>query len=230
MANATTKSPPSRTRPKPPSFMTETPSSSGADADTGRFHVQRQEQMTAKRVPVTSMTHSRSTVIDTSPGSRRGSKLPSLGASASVPELHVPTEVEVVQALAMPLGRRLTTRWSSLELASIDKLKRAVEKSIEDGRMHEKVRHQAVKQHQAAKQGANEAWAELRLADCLANLSKSIDVDSRCDVQHRYRSNADPSPNSDPSPSLNPSQSPNPRCCTATAPTATCASAHTRSH
>ena len=187
--------------------------------------------MSAKRLPVTSMTHSRSTVIEMSPGSRRGSKLPSLGASASVPELqsHVPTEVEVVQALAMPLGRRLTTRWSSLELASIDKLKRAVEKSIEDGRMQEKVRHRAVKQHQAAKQGANEAWAELRLADCLANLSKSIDVDGRCDVRHRYRSNADPSPNSDPNPSLSPSQSPNPRCCTATAPTATCASAHTRS-
>ena len=200
MANATTKSPPSRTRPKPPSFMTETPSSSGADADTGRFHVQRQEKMSAKRLPVTSMTHSRSTVIDVS---RRGSKLPSLGASASVPELqpHVPTEVEVVQALAMPLGRRLTTRWSSLELASIDKLKRAVEKSIEDGRMQEKVRHRAVKQHQEAKQGADEAWAELRFADCLANLSKSIDVNGRCDVRHRYRSNADPSPDSNPNPS-----------------------------
>ena len=189
MSYAMTKSPPSRSRPKPPSFLTETPSSSGADADTGRFRVQRQEQMSPIK-GVTSMTHSRSVVIDTSPGPRRGAKLPALGTSASVPELehHVPTEVDVVQALAMPLGRRLMTRWSSLELASLDKLRSAVEKSIEDGRMEEKVKQRAVKQHQGAKQGANEAWAELRFADCIANLSKSLDVDSRSDVLHRYRS------------------------------------------
>ena len=246
MSYGMTKSPPSRTRPRPPSFLTETPSSSGADADTGRFHVQRQEQMTPKRLPVTSITHSRSLVIDQSPGSRRGSKLPTLGASASVPELqsHVPAEVtkqEVVQALAMPLGRRLTTRWSSLELASLDTLKSAVEKSLEDGRMQEKVRLRAVSQHQVAKQGANEAWAELRFADCLAHLSKSLDVDSRCDVRHRFRTipNVDlnptpipipkPKPNPNPRNNTNPNPNPNPRCCTATARTATRGSDHTPS-
>ena len=189
MSHGMAKPPQGRARPKPPSSMMKTPASAGADADTGRFHLQRQEPM------VTSMTHSRSVVIDTRPGPRHGSKLPTLSSSTSAPELpqhqsSASIEVEqVVEALAKPVGRRLTSRWSTLELASFDKLKSAVEKSIDDGRMRVKVRQRAVKQHQLAKQGANEAWAELRLADCIAHLSQSLDVDSRCDVLHRYRAN-----------------------------------------
>ena len=130
MSHGMTKPPQGRARPKPPSSMMKTPASAGADADTGRFHLQRQEPM------VTSMTHSRSVVIDTSPGPRRGSKLPTLSSSTSAPELpqhqsSASIKVEqVVEALAKPVGRRLTSRWSTLELASFDKLKSAVEKSI----------------------------------------------------------------------------------------------------
>ena len=186
MSYGMTKPPQGRQRAaKPPSAMMKTPASSGADADTGRFHLQREEPM----------THSRSVVISTSPGPRRSGKLPTLSSSASAPELpqhqssaSIAVE-QAVEALAKPIGRRLTSRWSSLELAGLDKLKSAVEKSIEDGRMREKARQRAVKQHQVAKQGANEAWAERRFADCIANLSQSLDVSSRCDVLHRYRAN-----------------------------------------